>query len=586
MSPLVSDEEALEAFKNAFGVHSVVEKKDARIRIGKIDIALKQLAKTIRFAQDCGVDRRALMVLAQEYKRLSDLVGQFEQQALPDMKQLEALKKTCRSLESRAQDALAKRRLPTLPDDAGIFIFDVPGLDNLEKRQRDEKIQEVRQKVCRGAGLASGALSGLPPYDSSAPTKESVVDLCWYLKGMAQTKLGEPYQEGAMTLDDPNGNLAKFFDNCPDSYPRKSSHLRPQQQQAGSQGRGLDIPGGFPGDMNTVLWHPYVTDKGERRIYVKFESAGSHSFVDKGKREVARRQENDNDSDQAWQHTLSFFGMAEKPNVRKVEVAQTREGTVNGAVLAAYSDLRDACPTYSTILDRNKQKSKQNSEGKITGGSRALAFTPFAPDYWDVQSQNKNVEDMLADVIANNKQLWPQIKPFVFAWRQAMQDAEYYDNASQRLGDEIVLVTTDLKPVTSPVPNEGDINRDRALIPMMDLLRLQRDQQPRLMTGDKDALLFVYYEKLTFPSPVRRNRFVDVPHVLLVDTQSTQFSGCLSGGARMEMGTIKKWTGGLPRKKHFEYVGNVTQQEMFAALQNTGWDMGNLKKATDLIKKG
>jgi len=586
MSPVVSDEEALDAFKNAFGVRLQV-KKDARIRIGKVEIALDKLEKAILFAHESGIDQQRITALQQMVTNLRNRSAQYAGQTNPNMKELEQLKKSARDFENRMQDILAKRPLPSLPNNSGIYVFDVPGLDKMPKRERDEKIQQVRQQVARGSNISQGVQSGQPPYGNSAPTKETVQDLCWYLKGMAQTKFGGPFQDGAMTLDDTNGALAKFLDNCPDAYPRKSSHLRPQQEKEGSQGRGIDIPGGFPGDMNTVLWHAYETDKGEKRIYIKFESAGSHKFVEGDKREIARRPQNENDVEQGKQHTLSFLGMGKKPNVRKVEVGQTREGTVNGAVLQAYSDVRDAFPEYDNFLGRNKQKSKQNSEGKITGASRALSFTPFAPDYWDVQAQTHNIADMVADIQQNAPQRLPEARQHVGPWLQAMRDAGYDADADVRLGDEVVLSTqTDLAQVTSPVPNEGDIDSGRALVPMIELLQKQQLNQPTLLSGTHDDLMYVYYAKLSFPDPKRRGRRIEVNDVLLVDTGALQFADYVWPGTKMDRGWIKKGTSKLSRNKYFEYGGNVTTQEMFRGLHWTGWNMANLTQHTHLVKKG
>lgn len=585
MSPVVSDEEALEAFKNAFGVRPRVN-KDARIRIGKVEIALDKLEKSILFAHESGVPQNQITALQQQVQNMRTRSDNYAKQTNPNMKELEELKKSARSFEKRLHDILALRPLATMPNNSGIYAFDVPGLDTMDKRTRDEKIQQVRQQVARGSNISQGIQSKQPPYSNSAPTKETVQDLCWYLKGMAQTKYGGPFQDGAMTLDDTDGALAKFLDNCPDAYPRKSSHLRPQQQKEGSQGRGLDIPGGFPGDMNTVLWHSYETDNGEKRIYIKFESAGSQKFVEGDKREIARRPENEYDVEQGKQHTLSFIGMGQKPNVRKVEVGQTREGTVNGAVLQAYSDIRDAFPEFENYLSRNKQKSKQNAEGKITGASRALSFTPFAPDYWDVQTQTKNITDMVKDVQQNAPQRMNEIKQWVDPWMQAMRNAEYDVDAQVRLGDEVVLSTqNDLAQVTSPVPNEGDIS-DRALTPMIEVLQKQQANQPTLLSGSHGELQWVYYARLSFPDPKRRTRRIEVQDVLLFDTGAFQFADYVWPNTKMEKGTVKKGTSKLTRNKFFEYTGNVTTQEMFRGLQGTGWNMANLTQHNHLVKKG
>lgn len=582
--PLVSDELALVAFKKVFGVTPTVRKEAAQIRLGKIAIALNELKRAIQFAQDCGVSSKNIGILTDKKDELVRQMADFAKQTDPDMKEMEELKNRSRELETKLQDAIAKLPLPTLSD-SGVCAFDVPGIDKLSTVDRTAKIDEVRGKVCRGSALTGGVLRSKGSL-AVGPSKETVADMCWYLKGMAQKKHGGPYQDGALTLEDEDGALAKFFDSCPDAYPRKSSHLRPEQRGEGSQGRGIDIPGGFPGDMNTVLWHPYVDETGKKRIYIKFEPAGSHGFVDEGKREVARRPENENDSEEAWQHTLSFLGVGKKPNVRKIDMKNAREGTIDCGVLNAYQELVSACPgDYKYLLEAGKQASKQNSEGKVTGFSRARSFIPLiAKGYWDVKTQNTNINNAL-DEMQNkdrNRAAVEHIFPYVIAWRKAMKTAGYIDDTESRIGDEVSLSTGDLSTVTGK-HGDSDVGPG-ALIPAIDLCKRQIGLQAVLLQGNHDNLLFTYYAKLTFPKPGSRLRPEVLYHVLLLDTHAPQFADYVDLPTHMVMGSIKKSS--KFKRKSFEYTGNVSQAVMFDMLKKSGWPMANLTTPQHLIKNG
>lgn len=571
------DDQALEAFVRAFGQVVPVRKKDAKIRLGKVAIALEQVDKALMWAQTAGFTPEQVHEMQQMYDELKRTAELESQKQNPDMRALDELKTVCRDMADSIRKTRRKQKISDIPPNGGIYVNDIPGLDDLGVDEREEKVQQVRQQVCRGSNLTSAILQDDPNFTGLAPTVDSVVDMCWYFKGMAQEKLGTPYQQGALTLPDPDGRLAKFIDSCPEIYPRDSSHLRPQQQGEGSQGRGIDAGGRFPGGMNTVLFHPFVTEKGERRLYVKFETAGAYGHLRTDKREVARRPKNETDDEMSNAHAQAFLsGGKEK------DLAETREGTVDLPVQAAYQAIYDAAEDYRRILDRGRQKSKQNSQGDITAFSRVLSFTPLAPNYWDVQTQKKNFDDLIV-ALAEAPERRQALHGVLVAWCDAMDDAGYRTDARSRLGDEVVLGLGDLGQVQSHVDvHEGDIDRDQSMIKPLQLLRDRMDQQKVLLQGKLENIPYVYYKKLAVPDDGQQlHEFTDV---LTIDTQAEQFRPYVADNAKVATGRINKGTN-LLKNKWFEYTGDVTQIEMFAALRNTGWNLGNLNRAVDLKKK-
>ncbi|MBL9082853.1 MAG: hypothetical protein JNK76_13650 [Planctomycetales bacterium] len=572
------DSDALDAFKNAFGVHVPLKNRNAKIRLGKAVIALDEVKKALEWAEKVDLEDDVLENYRQQYKVLQE---EAENQSTNtdrnvDMQFLEAFKIACRHLADTIRKTRVKKRLNGLPPRSGIFVNDVPGLDDLDDNGRTAKIEETRQKVCRGQNLTAGIFTNDPSLSDVAPTKETVIDMCWYFKGMAQEKLGTAYQQGALTLPDPDGKLQKFIDGCPDIYPRDSSHLRPQQQTGGAQGRGIDCNGAFPGGMNTVLFHPFIAENGERRLYVKFESAGAYSHLRTNKREVFRRPKNEEDEAQSKAHAKAFVSGG-----KDVDLAETREGTVDLEVQAAYQAVVDAAGPFKNLMETGKQKSKQNAKGEITAFTRVLSFTPLAPNYWDVQTQTNNIVQLIGELKKpQNRARAESLQGVILAWSDAMDEAGYKTDARIRLGDEVVLRGRDLK-VLQQNNGDGDVDVDRALIPMLDLLEQRRAQQARLLEGKKDKTPYVFYKKLVFVKNRQRQEF---DNVLTIDTEAQQFAAYAAPQSKVAAGVINKGTNVL-KKKYFEYTGDVTQQEMFDALTATGWNLHNLTKPADLKKK-
>ncbi|MGC3967643.1 MAG: hypothetical protein QM775_09810 [Pirellulales bacterium] len=194
-----TDSEALEAFKNAFGVQVPLKNRNAKIRLGKAVIALDQVKKALEWAEKVDLEDDVLENYRQQYKVLQE---EAENQSTNtdknvDMQFLDAFKTACRHLADTIRKTRVKKRLNGLPQNSGIFVNDVPGLDDLDDNGRRLKIEETRQKVCRGQNLTAGIFNDDPTLGDVAPTKETVIDMCWYFKGMAQEKLGTAYQQGA-----------------------------------------------------------------------------------------------------------------------------------------------------------------------------------------------------------------------------------------------------------------------------------------------------------------------------------------------------------------------------------------------------
>jgi len=102
-------------------------------------------------------------------------------------------------------------------------------------------------------------------------------------------------------------------------------------------------------------------------------------------------------------------------------------------------------------------------------------------------------------------------------------------------------------------------------------------EQKELLKGtlkDKD---FVYYEMLSINGK-------SYPHIIAIGTKTKEFELFKTGKCAVGK-IIKKGTEVFSRNKYLQYSGDITTDEMFKALQRTGWNMKNITSKDNLEKK-
>ena len=194
------------------------------------------------------------------------------------------------------------------------------------------------------------------PDDLAAATPEDVTDFVWAAKAMAQDKAG-PYNKGALTI--PHGEkLRAFLDTCTDEvYPRKSSHLKEQQDAPGQCARGMDFYDGaddlangpsdkaLPSGMNTLLYQQVTAPDGSVLLYVKMESEGAYgSGASKDPTAPQPRPKRDRDNGalvaHGWNYVKATLGSHDQDKDLKArrEDADKRFKPLCNAIVKALTD--------------------------------------------------------------------------------------------------------------------------------------------------------------------------------------------------------------------------------------------------------
>lgn len=159
-----------------------------------------------------------------------------------------------------------------------------PMLKHVPKGKRAEArrhlVDSLQRRVANGQAIVKNVLAGR---DLSAATVRDVSDITFYFKALAK-KQGEDFVHGSFSVNDPDGRLARYFQNCPASYTRDSSHLGDLQNRSVDNHRnlqyGIDMPlgaDGVPNGMRTVLFGTIPAENGcARRLFFKPETFGCH----------------------------------------------------------------------------------------------------------------------------------------------------------------------------------------------------------------------------------------------------------------------------------------------------------------------
>jgi len=274
--------------------------------------------------------------------------------------------------------------------------------------------------------------------DEISTSREAVADVLWFLKTTAEAKAGQPYERGALTLPDPDGKLASFFDRCEKVYTRDSSHLKSNQAEEGGQARGIDFYDGvhegrigdpsmlLPAGMRTVLAQALEID-GKKRLYVKMEteSARWNPFHSKQDGAPASRPLEAGDRKNAMLHLLNLvkskIGMSQGDDH---SLANFRE-KVPGGVKSAYASLQSAAARSSKAKAFLKGAKEVNEMvvalDQVYGleeGEIPLAFPDAAEAFFQTllralpKNTSQEIEDLYngvgGEIVLNDRDLPPR----------------------------------------------------------------------------------------------------------------------------------------------------------------------------------
>ena len=143
-------------------------------------------------------------------------------------------------------------------------------------------------QVRLGRDVLGALMSGKP--NLFKPTNQNIVALTYALHALA-TKKGEFMYRGSFTIEDKNGDIARWLDKAENLYIRTSTHAKPYQK-AHVDGhlnmpRGYDVPTGAGGLLNGMRTFHFFTIPDEdglknggsgngprRRLFLKCETFG------------------------------------------------------------------------------------------------------------------------------------------------------------------------------------------------------------------------------------------------------------------------------------------------------------------------
>ena len=116
----------------------------------------------------------------------------------------------------------------------------------------NELQQGLQAKVDNGAQIVAQLRAGgdnLP----TRPSQSDVADVMWFLQLNAESKAGQSFKAGAITLTDPGGNIKAWLDSSTEAYQRKSSHIGDFAKMDGGTHRGIDMAPAGPTDLDDLL---------------------------------------------------------------------------------------------------------------------------------------------------------------------------------------------------------------------------------------------------------------------------------------------------------------------------------------------
>lgn len=226
---------------------------------------------------------------------------------------------------------------------------------------RPRNIDELRflleSQIKRGNEVLGALMSGRPRLFE--PTRENIVALT-YAVHVAALRKGEFMYRGSFSIEDPNGDIARWLDRADDVYLRTSTHAKPYQEMNVdghvNMPRGYDVPTGAGGLLNgmrtfhyfTIPDTRYLQNAGgsgpKRRLFLKCETFGIfastahfHPFkkADAMSDGMKTRGYRPGDIIESIQHGASlfksFFTPKEAPGIRKENLTEAQKKAIQGA---------------------------------------------------------------------------------------------------------------------------------------------------------------------------------------------------------------------------------------------------------------
>ena len=301
-------------------------------------------------------------------------------------------------------------------------------------------------QVKLGKEILGALMSGRPGLFE--PTNQNIVALTYALHAAALKK-GEYMYRGSFTIEDKNGDIARWLDKAEGLYIRTSTHAKPYQT-AHVDGhlnmpRGYDVPTGAGGLLNGMRTFHYFTIPDEdglknggngngprRRLFLKCETFGifcstAHARIYDKPASVAEgmktRGYRFGDVLESIFHGASLFGsffrLKEAPGIRKENLTKAQKD----AILWAQDKLRSKYPQLAERL----------TAGDVLDGAGINKMIDNMAWILDHMPEDEDERAWITDVL-----------DYMFAPLEGGFGNEKYGDAANRIGNEIMIDAKDL----------------------------------------------------------------------------------------------------------------------------------------------
>jgi hypothetical protein len=325
-----------------------------------------------------------------------------------------------------------------------------------------EKQARIAAYVNEGKVLYDQIMSG----ETTRPAngKEDLTKLMWYLQALASSKAaassgGEGmalFREGAVFVEDPNGNLERFLLDS-NSYSRSSSHLRDFQQQGQDyRSHGVDIrKTETPNERKTILFQrlPQQT-QGEnapagtgakRMLFLKMEEHGCRGLSKGG----TGRGPAENVS--AWKSVKRFFAnIADTVAHGLGFITSLRQRSGNLAITGQNNRERvpkDAVRSYAALLERARGSETSGVPADDAARTRATMTqlltqgNPHLSDSIGIRGMVANLRAAVAEGEAHNLNDDPLLQDCRDLLERLQRQGDHPD---LRIGNEVILTREEM----------------------------------------------------------------------------------------------------------------------------------------------
>ncbi len=428
----------VEKFKHAFRKRST-NRQIYEQKVQQYQDTLNQMRGLIATARKVG--HRNLEDFQAEHQRwenelkYTDRIGKkSEKEAhlkiVSDLKQLQTAYDKMNVDVSNASEADAPKRIELFGGAVKLHPKAIPGLSNLSPTEQQALVQKIESKLTNGKSVVGSLLDDPDQLSGSEISRQTVADIAWYLRSVAESKVGA-FVKGAITIPDPGGNLVSLLDGCKEKYARDSSHLKSAQKEQGGTARGIDFYEGtndadllLPYGMNTFLYQKFTTADGEQCLFIKTETESAR---------ISPQMLSSSD---------------DKPQSRPVEKADVLRSVKHGLNFV------------KSLTGKHDDGGEQSHREKVPADIVALYYVLMKAVNKDKMAMKvlqqgdykREVFQMLSNVgelVEIYEQVPGEVAEAIKSLSTAITERDWeLDSLSRRLGNEVVLSASDMSPLT------------------------------------------------------------------------------------------------------------------------------------------